>query len=290
MAARRGRTQARRSGGGNGLPGWAWLVLGILLTLLLVFVAPRLVGGGGEGGGFFKIGPHANGDAVPKGSAETDGAFDPGSSAKSVATPSGEVRKAAEDKAGEFDFYELLPGEEVAMTDAQIAAIAREEARRKAAEAKAADVPANIPANPAAQAADAQTRASATSGLPQALPETSPAPATRPVQVASANVPKPAPTAQPEKPATTPIAASKPPAASTPYVLQAGAFKASGDAEAVKAKIALLGLNARVESASINGTTMYRVRMGPYATASELAKAKSKLSGGGLPAVAIKAK
>ena len=28
MAARRGRSQARRSGGGsNGLPGWAWLVM-----------------------------------------------------------------------------------------------------------------------------------------------------------------------------------------------------------------------------------------------------------------------
>ena len=83
---------------------------------------------------------------------------------------------------------------------------------------------------------------------------------------------------------------SKPPTASTPYVLQAGAFQASGDAEAVKAKIAMLGLNARVESASINGKTMYRVRMGPYATASELADAKSKLSSGGLPAVAVKAK
>ena len=60
--------------------------------------------------------------------------------------------------------------------------------------------------------------------------------------------------------------------------------------EAIKARVALLGLNARVESATINGKTMYRVRMGPYASASDLAEAKSKLSSGGLPAVAIKAK
>ena len=70
---------------------------------------------------------------------------------------------------------------------------------------------------------------------------------------------------------------------------QAGAFGASGDAEATKAKIAMLGLSARVESAQINGKTVYRVRMGPYGTASELAEAKQKLASGGLPAMAVKA-
>ena len=82
---------------------------------------------------------------------------------------------------------------------------------------------------------------------------------------------------------TTPAAASD-----TRYILQAGAFGASGDAETVKAKIAMLGLNARVESAQIKGKTVYRVRMGPYGSASELAEAKSKLAGGGLPAMAVK--
>ena len=72
------------------------------------------------------------------------------------------------------------------------------------------------------------------------------------------------------------------------YLLQAGAFGASGDAEATKAKIALLGLNARVESAQIDGKTVYRVRMGPYGSASDLAEAKAKLAGGGLPAMAVK--
>ena len=74
------------------------------------------------------------------------------------------------------------------------------------------------------------------------------------------------------------------------YILQAGAFGASGDAEAVKAKIALLGLSARVESAQTSGKTVYRVRMGPYGSAGELAEAKRKLGSGGLPAMAIKAK
>ena len=74
------------------------------------------------------------------------------------------------------------------------------------------------------------------------------------------------------------------------YLLQAGAFQASGDAEAVKAKIALLGLTARVESAQIADKTVFRVRMGPYGSASELADAKRRLGSGGLPAMAIKAR
>ncbi|HZV37425.1 MAG TPA: SPOR domain-containing protein, partial [Pseudoxanthomonas sp.] len=91
-----------------------------------------------------------------------------------------------------------------------------------------------------------------------------------------------------EKPAAT-IASAAPAAGNARYILQAGAFGASGDAESTKAKIAMLGLSARVESAQINGKTVYRVRMGPYGTASELSEAKQKLAGGGLPAMAIKA-
>ena len=75
---------------------------------------------------------------------------------------------------------------------------------------------------------------------------------------------------------------------STRYLLQAGAFEASGQAEELKARIAMLGLGARVESARLGGRTVYRVRMGPYGTAGELAEAKRKLATGGLPGLAIK--
>lgn len=283
MAARRGRSQARRSGGGsNGLPGWAWLVIGVLLAMVVILIAPKFMSKEGEGG-FFRMGaPHADPDAQPQGSEQTDEAFEPVAAESASETAS--TKPAEANKEGDFDFYELLPGEEVAMTDAQIAAIAREEARRKTAEAAA-----NMDA--ATQAADAQARAAAAAaGLPQPLPESAPttSPSPRPTQVASATTTKPE--AAPQPSATPAPAASKPATASTPYILQAGAFQASGDAEAVKARVALLGLNARVESATINGKTMYRVRMGPYASASDLAEAKSKLSSGGLPAVAIKAK
>jgi cell division protein FtsN len=79
--------------------------------------------------------------------------------------------------------------------------------------------------------------------------------------------------------ATTPAAAN---AADNRYVLQAGAFRGLDDAEALKAKIALTGEVARVETAEINGNTVYRVRMGPYATASSLAAAKQALASHGI--------
>ena len=66
------------------------------------------------------------------------------------------------------------------------------------------------------------------------------------------------------------------------YLLQAGAFRGSDEADALKAQIALTGEIARIESAQINGTTVYRVRMGPYATASSLAAAKQALISHGI--------
>jgi len=73
------------------------------------------------------------------------------------------------------------------------------------------------------------------------------------------------------------------------YLIQAGAFRSSSDAEALKARIALTGELARVESAEIAGGTIYRVRLGPYANASTLAAAKKTLGDNGIEAAAIRA-
>jgi cell division protein FtsN len=74
------------------------------------------------------------------------------------------------------------------------------------------------------------------------------------------------------------------------YLIQAGAFRGSTEAEALKAKIALTGEIARVEVAQINGNTVHRVRMGPYPNASALAAAKAALASHGITAQAIKVK
>lgn len=74
------------------------------------------------------------------------------------------------------------------------------------------------------------------------------------------------------------------------YLIQAGAFKNPDEADNLKATIALTGEVARIESADINGTTVYRVRLGPYSTASSLSAAKQALSSHGIEAQAIKVK
>ena len=259
MAARRGKSQARRNQS-NGLPGWAWLVIGVLLTLLIVLAAPRLLKSDVSGDGFFR--PKANPDALPASVSDEGEAIAPDTA------PANDAAKAADDKPKptQYDFYTLLPGEEVAMTDAELAASARAEADAQARAAQQA----------AAAAAAATARGD--DSLPAPIADT---PAAAPTAAPNA----PAPTNAPAAPAAT-AAADAP--GDARYILQAGAFGASGDAETVKAKIAMLGLNARVESAQISGKTVYRVRMGPYGTASELADAKSKLANGGLPAMAVK--
>ena len=92
--------------------------------------------------------------------------------------------------------------------------------------------------------------------------------------------------AEAEKPADAAVPAN---AETVRYLIQAGAFRSSADAEAVKARIALTGELARVESAEIAGGTIYRVRLGPYSNASALAAAKQTLANNGIEASAIRA-
>ena len=255
MAVKRGRSQARRSGGnGAPLPGWAWMILGVVLTIVVVLAAPKLLKGDGEDG-FFR--PRPNPDARPAPSnPEGEDVVVPDRPGSATPTPTPAAADSGTDAAPEepqYDFYTLLPGQEVAMTDAELAASARaEETRqRELAQQQAATRPAAQPRDP--DAADPAQPTSAT-----------PAPAAAATASAAADGER--------------------------FILQAGSFGSSGDAEALKARIALLGLSARVESAEINGKTMHRVRMGPYATASDLAEAKQKLGNGGLPALAIRAR
>ncbi|QHE74942.1 SPOR domain-containing protein [Hydrogenophaga sp. PBL-H3] len=48
------------------------------------------------------------------------------------------------------------------------------------------------------------------------------------------------------------------------YFVQAGAFRSPEDAEAQRAKLAMLGINADVTEREQSGRTVYRVRVGPF--------------------------
>lgn len=74
------------------------------------------------------------------------------------------------------------------------------------------------------------------------------------------------------------------------YMLQAGSFERSADAENLKARIALSGEPARVEEAQVNGKTMYRVRLGPYENTQAASAAQSALASQGINANRIKIK
>lgn len=66
------------------------------------------------------------------------------------------------------------------------------------------------------------------------------------------------------------------------YLLQAGAFRSPGEADAMRGRVALVGFEARVVSAEVNGQTVYRVRIGPYAQLDEVNKARSRLAENGI--------
>lgn len=268
MAARRGKSQARRNSN-QGTPGWVWLVAGVAIAAVVFLAAPNLFKNDGDG--FLRVGPQPDPNAQPAPVSDADTDVGTELPKPGAATRPAEPAKPA---ATQYDFYTLLPGKEVEMSDAELAASARAEDQRRAkAEAQRAQAALEgrpVPATPTTAAT------AAPAPLPAPVAER-PAAAVQPKPVAAAAAPKPE------------AAAAEPAASNVRYILQAGAFGASGDAEATKAKLAMIGLAARVESAQINGKTVYRVRMGPYGTAGELAEAKQKLDGTGLQAMAIKA-
>lgn len=62
------------------------------------------------------------------------------------------------------------------------------------------------------------------------------------------------------------------------YLLQVASFRTASDAEQVRAELLLLNLNARVESAKVDGgSTWHRVIVGPFDSRSQMAKAQSTL-------------
>ncbi|MDR3387222.1 MAG: SPOR domain-containing protein [Rudaea sp.] len=94
--------------------------------------------------------------------------------------------------------------------------------------------------------------------------------------------------AQSQSPNATASAPAPPADAGSHYFLQAGSYPDAKGADEAKAKLALLGFIAKVQPITINGKTWNRVRVGPYASASELETAKKALADSGVNAIALK--
>jgi cell division protein FtsN len=73
-------------------------------------------------------------------------------------------------------------------------------------------------------------------------------------------------------------------------MLQAGAFKSVQDADSMRARLALLGLDARVTQFNQDGATvLYRVRIGPFGGLDDLAGIRRTLSENGIEAQVVHA-
>jgi cell division protein FtsN len=83
-------------------------------------------------------------------------------------------------------------------------------------------------------------------------------------------------------------AASKPGAPTLIYFAQAGAYTRSDDAEAQRAKLALMGLDAKVTEREQAGRTVYRVRVGPFETRTLADAALERLQAAGVDSTLVR--
>jgi len=74
------------------------------------------------------------------------------------------------------------------------------------------------------------------------------------------------------------------------YFVQAGVFHARPNAEAQRARLAMLGWQAQVSSIEQHGRPIFRVRIGPFARRDDAEVLKSKLAGDGMDAVLVSGK
>jgi cell division protein FtsN len=90
-------------------------------------------------------------------------------------------------------------------------------------------------------------------------------------------------------PAAAPAAAS-PAAGAGEYVyyLQAGAFRDMSDAEATRAKLALLGFEAAISDRNSDSGVLHRVRLGPFNQVESMNKARAKLIDSGVDVAIVR--
>lgn len=75
------------------------------------------------------------------------------------------------------------------------------------------------------------------------------------------------------------------------YILQAGSFKNADDADRLRAKLILLGLDTKVESVNGQGKgTWHRVQVGPFSSRSKLSKARNTLISHNIETLLLKRK
>ncbi len=142
-----------------------------------------------------------------------------------------------------------------------------EAAKTDTAKTETAPAPANQATSPATEKSRPEKSAAASSTQSSASSPTAPAPSASAPSVPATSV---APAPQPE---------------GFTYYLQAGAFREMNDADATKAKLALMGVAATIAERKSELGTLYRVRVGPFSDIEAMNRARVRLSDNGVDAV-----
>lgn len=74
------------------------------------------------------------------------------------------------------------------------------------------------------------------------------------------------------------------------YILQAGSFKKLSEAESLKARLALLGIESTAEKVLVQGDTWYRIRIGPFASIRDINSTRNRLRHNDINAILIRVK
>lgn len=238
------------------LPGWLWMVGGVLVGALVMTVADHLRNPPPEPM-VVESAPAAVDDGAPK---------------------------------PRFDFYTLLKESEVIVPDEETGSPTPvaiplptnpDTQNATALDTKAKDpATAQLPSVAATATqlktapADTSTPETPATEAPKAAPAPEPTSTPRPApQVAS---PSPPPPPQPEPPREV-------------YLLQAGSFKSASDADTLRVRLLLLNMQARVETVSPRpGETWHRVQVGPFNNTQSLASARSVLQQNGIASIQVK--
>jgi cell division protein FtsN len=72
------------------------------------------------------------------------------------------------------------------------------------------------------------------------------------------------------------------------YFVQAGAFRTPEDAEAQRAKLSLMGIEAKVTEREQSGRQVFRVRVGPFSNKDDADRQKDRLDSGGFDTALVR--
>lgn len=72
------------------------------------------------------------------------------------------------------------------------------------------------------------------------------------------------------------------------FFVQVGAFRTAEDAEAQRAKLSLVGIEAKLSEREQSGRMVYRVRVGPYSKKEDADRSKAKLDAAGIETTLVR--